>query len=53
MTYFGEQHHQWPLLGGWRMLGWIALLEEASKLNSICFLENFINFSLTQLVGGG
>ena len=44
MTYFGEQHHQRPLLGGWRVLGWIALLKEATKLNSNCLLEKLINF---------
>jgi hypothetical protein len=47
------QHHQRLLLGGWSGLGWITLLEEATKLDSICFLEKFINYSLIQLIGGG
>ena len=47
------QHLQQRLLGGWRRLGWTTLLEEVAKLNSIWFLENLINFSLTWLVGGG
>lgn len=35
------------------MLGWIALLKEATKLNSNCLLENLINLSSTRLIGGG
>ena len=35
------------------MLGWIGLLEVATKLNSTCSLGNLNIFSLTLLIGGG
>ena len=38
------RHHQWPSQDGWHALGQIASQEGAIISNSICSLENLINF---------